>query len=82
MEEYAVSGEPGEDPHLKVNPDLIPIKESDGLVGAGSAPAGRCGDTRCTDTAGSGGKGISYSGSRVNQVWRTLFQALFWQLHR
>jgi hypothetical protein len=79
---YMVSGEPGEDPHLKVNPDLIPVKESEQSIGAGSIPAGRHGDISYVETCGCGGKGIWNGGSRVNQLWRTLLQTLFWQLHR
>jgi hypothetical protein len=80
--EYMLTGEPGEDPHLKVNPDIIPVKDTDGSVGAGSASTGRYGDTFSTETGGRGARGISNGGSRVNRVWRTLLEILFWQLQR
>lgn len=80
-EDYVVGGEPGEDPHLKVNPEFIPMKESDGGVGAANTATGSS-DALERDVVGSGGKGMLYGGSRVNQVWRMILQMLLWHMHR
>ena len=80
-ENYALGGEPGEDPHLKTIPTIYITQESEPLGADGyegpvlldecsiSSEGSREGSGRCL-------------GSRVNLAWRMLLRTWLWQLHR
>jgi hypothetical protein len=79
-ENYALGGEPGEDPHLKTIPTIY-IKESEPLgVDGGEGPVllDECSIYPESSREGSG-RGL---GSRVNLAWRMFLRTWLWQLHR
>lgn len=72
-----VGGEPGEDPHLRVTP-VVPVKDCEPPLGA--APQGGVTDGRSFFWGAR--ERESGPGSRVNRVWRLMFQMWFWTLQR
>lgn len=79
-ENYALGGEPGEDPHLKTIPTIY-IKDSEPLgVDGGEGPVflDECSIYLESSREGSG-RGL---GSRVNLAWRMFLRTWLWQLHR
>lgn len=79
-ESYALSGEPGEDPHLRTIPTIHIVYETDGLGASavGAAPFDGC-STSAEGTREGCGRGL---GSRVNRAWRMLLRTWLWHWHR
>lgn len=80
-ENYALGGEPGEDPHLKTIPTIYIIQETDRL-GAAAADGPVLLDECSMSAEGTRegcGRGL---GSRVNRAWRVLLRTWLWHLHR
>ena len=80
-ENYALGGEPGEDPHLKTIPKIYITQESEPLGADGyEGPVllDECSINLESSREGSG-RGL---GSRVNLAWRMLLRTWLWQLHR
>lgn len=79
-ESYALSGEPGEDPHLKTIPTIYIVQETDGLGASAVGAAPLDGYSTSAEGTWEGcGRGL---GSRVNRVWRVLLRTWLWHLHR
>ena len=77
----SVGGEPGEDPHLKVDSALQPVKDSEspGYIGGGGAGV----EDEYIITAEGIREASEYGlGSRVNPAWRMIFWIWLWQLRR
>lgn len=80
-EEYALGGEPGEDPHLKVKPEMRPVKDPGPLGCSGGGGAG--GEDEYIINAEGIREGRGYGlGSRVNPAWRMILWVWLWQLRR
>jgi hypothetical protein len=81
LDEFRVGGEPGEDPHLKVQPTIHYVGNSDLLgcsEGVKVGDAGVCGIQAEGMREGSG----ECLGSRVNLAWRAILRTWLWQLQR
>jgi hypothetical protein len=76
-----VGGEPGEDPHLKVNPIRMIESDSDAL-GCGSFGDTRDADVNGTQAAGIGEERGGSFGSRVSCWWRMLLRTWLRQMQR
>jgi hypothetical protein len=79
-ENYTISGEPGEDPHLKTIPTIYIVQETDGLGASavGSPVLDEC-SMSAEGTREGCGRGL---GSRVNRAWRVLLRTWLWHWHR
>ncbi len=80
-ENYALGGEPGEDPHLKTIPTIYIIQESNcsgAVAGSGPVLLDEC-SMSAEGTREGCGRGL---GSRVNRAWRVLLRTWLWHLHR
>ena len=80
-ENYALGGEPGEDPHLKTIPTIYIMRNrSSSAPTATRAPfsSDECSISAEGSREGSG-RGL---GSRVNLAWRMFLRTWLWQLHR
>jgi hypothetical protein len=76
-----VGGEPGEDPHLKVDPSIRPVMDSESLGASGAGMVG-VGEEYTIQREGVWeGRGCSL-GSRVNLAWRMILWAWLCQLQR
>jgi hypothetical protein len=74
-------GEPGEDPHLKIDSAIQPVKDSESLDCAGGEGDGI--ENECIINAEGIREGREYGlGSRVNPAWRMIFWIWLWQLRR
>ena len=80
-ENYSLSGEPGEDPHLRTIPTIYIVQESDRLgavAGDGPVLLDEC-SMSAEGTREGCGRGL---GSRVNRAWRVLLRTWLWHWHR
>jgi hypothetical protein len=78
-DDYRVGGEPGEDPHLKVKPYEVPVREQDFLGCSGAASAGFEEESSMNAEGIREGRG-AVLGSRVNPAWRAILWMWLWQL--
>jgi hypothetical protein len=80
-ENYALGGEPGEDPHLRTIPTIYIVQESE-LLGADGGEGPVLLDEssiNLKDSREGSGRGL---GSRVNLAWRMFLRTWLRQLHR
>ena len=81
-EDYALGGEPGEDPHLRTLPNIYIDDGESKLLGTGVIEGPVLSDEYFINLEGSregSGRGL---GSRVNLAWRMFLRTWLWQLHR
>ena len=81
-EDYALGGEPGEDPHLKTIPTIYIITQESEPLGVAAVEGPVLLDECSINLEGlreGSGRGL---GSRVNLAWRMFLRTWLWQLHR
>ncbi len=80
-EDYALGGEPGEDPHLKTIPKIYITQDSKLLGVDGSEGPVLLDESSINSMVSREGSGRGL-GSRVNLAWRMFLRSWLWQLHR
>ncbi len=80
-EDYALGGEPGEDPHLKTIPKIYIAQDSKLLGVDGSEGPVLLDESSINSMVSREGSGRGL-GSRVNLAWRMFLRSWLWQLHR
>jgi len=80
-EDYALGGEPGEDPHLKTIPKIYIAQDSKLLGIDGSEGPVLLDESSINSMVSREGSGRGL-GSRVNLAWRMFLRSWLWQLHR
>jgi len=79
--DFRIGGEPGEDPHLKIKPEIQFEMDSGSYGSSISDPAGDKDYCHVQAVCMREGRGY-FRGSRVNLVWRMIIQAWLWTAHR